>query len=49
VAVSAAGVLTVDGREVAREVDPAKVTVYARRLYVSGRPVADLAALTERT
>jgi hypothetical protein len=44
VAVSAAGVLTVDGRPVAEGVTPADVTVYARRLYVGGRPVADLAA-----
>jgi hypothetical protein len=38
------GVLTVDGRQVARDVIPADITLYARRLFVGGRPVADLAA-----
>jgi hypothetical protein len=39
-----AGVLALDGRQVAHDVAPADITLYARRLYVGGRSVADLAA-----
>ena len=38
------GVLTVDGRQVAAGVTLTDVTIYARRLFVGGQPVADLAA-----
>jgi len=37
-------VLRIDGRQVADDVSPADIVIYARRLYVGGRPVANLAA-----